>query len=360
MGRFQYYVNKCIIDRFRYINKILYFQIHLTNNCINHCSHCYFNELGISNKEMDYNKLLSDLLYFKSLAKKINKELRVDFTGGDPFLYSNFGNLIKFCDSNEISYGLKCNGDLLLTNANMLKVIRNAKEISLSLDGMRETHDKIRSVGSFDRTLSAIKLLKENNFRVRISFTASKSNILEILPLYQFLLKCNFRIDDFTWARYWSVDKDIVLSNEELIKEFIRETKYFNDIFENEDFYYYNAEKRKIPKIIFSFKEHTWIPYFIESNYLLEDMVKKLLDSENSLNCTGRKNIFIEDVDGSIYNCRKINDSKFKIDIKSETNLFKLPYNKQCKNCFYFNVCGGCEAIFKVYFEECILFRERR
>ena len=49
--------------------------------------------------------------------------------------------------------------------------------MGISLDGLRDTHDKFRRlVGAFDRSLAAVRLLRERDVKVGLRFTMTALN----------------------------------------------------------------------------------------------------------------------------------------------------------------------------------------
>ena len=58
--------------------------------------------------------------------------------------------------------------------------------IQISLDGLKEQHDKTRGKGSFDNAINAIKLLRKAGISVSINFTATKENLYDAISVYKF------------------------------------------------------------------------------------------------------------------------------------------------------------------------------
>ncbi|GAG26400.1 unnamed protein product, partial [marine sediment metagenome] len=82
------------------------------------------------------------------------------------------------------------NGTLI--NKTIANSIRGLKPLSveISLHGFKDTHEKITKVkGSFDKTVNAIRLLKERKIRVFLKATLMKQNIEEIWQLKRFIQK---------------------------------------------------------------------------------------------------------------------------------------------------------------------------
>lgn len=356
--RLKLYINKWVVNRVSYFEDLLYFQIHITNRCGNHCKHCYFREIPTLH-DIDLNACLDFLSKCKSLALKNGKKLQIDFIGGDPLLYPKMVEISRFCTKNQINYGLKCNPNEISDNwDNVRDVVLAANDIMLSLDGLEQTNDYIRSPGNFSQTLTAIEQLKTFNKTVRIHFTASKHNSDEILPLFSFLLQEQFILDDFTWGRYWSeIDKQSVLNETDLAALFYEQISFLSNLFSDKNFYFLNADGRLVPRIFFGFKEHLWIPFFIENGILYDNVAGYILTKKDCINCTATKDVYIVDQGLNIYNCRK------KMDVNNYTtdffggNQHKMVFTDFiCSDCLYSNVCKSCYAIPK---KSCLYYRRR-
>ena len=356
--RLKLYINKWVVDRVSYFKNLMYFQIHITNRCSNNCKHCYFREIPTLH-DIDLDTCSDFILKCRTLASKKGKELQIDFIGGDPLLYPHISEISRFCIENQVKYGLKCNPNELSNNWEHVRdVVLSSNDIMLSLDGLEQTNDYIRSAGSFSQTLTAIERLKNYNKTVRIHFTASKYNAAEILPLFSFLLQEGFIIDDFTWGRYWSeIDKQSVLDETDLAELFEEQTSYLSKLFSERDFYILNVDGRLVPRIFFGFKEHLWIPFFIENGILYDNVVSSVLDQKDCINCTATKDVYIVDQDLNIYNCRK----KMVVNNYAKDffggNQHKMVFTDFiCSDCLYSNVCKSCYAIPK---KSCLYYKRR-
>ena len=105
----------------------------------------------------------------KEFAKKNPYFKWIELTGGEPFLRSDIVEIAKVFAENNDLYILTmptnslCNLDMVVSKITQmleLKIPRIA--ITVSLDGYRELHDKIRGVpGNFDRAIGLFKRLRE-------------------------------------------------------------------------------------------------------------------------------------------------------------------------------------------------------
>ena len=126
----------------------------------------------------------------KQFAAKNNYFKWIELTGGEPFLRQDIVDIVKaFYESNKNLYVLTmptnslCNFDMVIRKLEQILQLGIPKvSITLSLDGYRELHDKIRGIpGNFDKVMAFgrkfMELQKQypNLFFV-FGFTMSKFN----------------------------------------------------------------------------------------------------------------------------------------------------------------------------------------
>jgi len=120
--------------------------------------------------------LEEEVLMLKNLEKA--GVIFMGFEGGEPLLRRDLPQILE--ESYKMFY------TSLVTNGWLLK--DKIKEISdfidylfVSLDGIGETHDKLRGVsGSFDRAIEGIKKAREMGIRTAISFTITNENLDQV------------------------------------------------------------------------------------------------------------------------------------------------------------------------------------
>ena len=330
---------------------MLYCQIHLTTRCQNACKHCYFNEIYKCTTDFPYTDLISFMNGIKKKAAFLNVPVRIDFTGGDPFLYPQISQVVEYCKDSGIQYGFKCNPEEILENDTIINdFLLDSSGVSLSLDGLQDVHDSYRRGGSFTRTIQAASKIKENGIKLKISTTVSKQNLNNLIPLIEFLVDEKFIIDDYTWTRYWSLNnRENIIQADVLFDVFNEMTTYMESLFNSLDFYYKSVDGRLVPRIMFGFKEHQWYPYFIKRGILNGNIVKIINESDNCINCTATKHFYIVDPDGTVFKCRKLPETI--INTEDIGTIAGCDYSKgaflECKKCYYYNGCGGCSAISK-------------
>lgn len=163
----------------------LLLQWHITERCNLRCAHCYQEEY--SGRELDFQGMLGVLGQFIGLVDSWNmtggRPVRghITVTGGEPFIREDFLDLLDVFSSHreQFTFAILTNGAFI--DAKMAGYLKGLGTgfVQVSIDGGRETHDRIRGDGSFDKAVAAIRHLVKAKVRTLISFTAQRSNFRE-------------------------------------------------------------------------------------------------------------------------------------------------------------------------------------
>jgi len=148
--------------------------LHVTSNCQLHCKHCYcrnYTNTGTS-KELSLVAIQNLCADFMSTDFPL-KEYGIILSGGEPLLYSRFEHLCNLIRDFQGHVRLSTNGILI---PKYIDVFDKKDGIQVSVDGDRETHDRIRGNGSYDRAIAALECLKEHGTRRSIGFALCKLN----------------------------------------------------------------------------------------------------------------------------------------------------------------------------------------
>lgn len=158
--------------------------IEITNSCNMRCKHCMNWSAQNSNEGFEKEKILK---LIKELHENNTEEIYI--SGGEPLLYPYIDDVILYANSLGIKVTLATNA---LEISNHLETIKKGVQlVSISLDGIGETHDKFRGVtGAFDNCIKMFKLLKENNVKTRISAMIWKENIEELEEMISLAKSC--------------------------------------------------------------------------------------------------------------------------------------------------------------------------
>ncbi len=202
-----------------------------TLRCNARCKHCGSNA-GIQQLYEDELTTEEIKRAFKQIANDMDiSNTFIDVTGGEPLVREDLCEVMEYA-TKELGFhwGMTSNGMLL--NEKNIEKLKNAnmQSISISIDGLKKTHDEFRGVqGSYDLILENIKKLQKANFLnlLQVTTVFHKKNISEIEELYKVMIDLNI----FSW-RLMTIDpigrtnenKELLLDGQEIKKvlEFIK------------------------------------------------------------------------------------------------------------------------------------------
>ncbi len=203
-----------------------------TLKCNAHCSFCGSRCTSHTNKNELQKEEVINLFKHLSLQTEA-RNIMVNVTGGEPLVRSDTIDIMKIVHSFGYPWGLVTNGMLL--NKKTVYRLKDAgmSTISISLDGIANTHNQIRGVeNGFDKVIEGLYNLKDAGFVETIMLTTvvNRYNINELNQLKELLISLPFDI----W-RICPVDEigratdntEILLSKEELyiVLEFIKQLR---------------------------------------------------------------------------------------------------------------------------------------
>ena len=159
-----------------------------TLQCNLSCRHCGSN----CNSSTPENELTGEDMrsFLDSFAKDFSpREVMLCITGGEPLLRQDLFDVMSYAADLGFLWGLTTNG-LLLTDENIDKMVQtNCKTVSVSLDGLKDSHNALRGKDCFDQTVEGIKrLVAAKDFtNVQVTTVLHKRNIHELLEIYSYV-----------------------------------------------------------------------------------------------------------------------------------------------------------------------------
>ncbi len=153
-------------------------QWHILHRCNLRCSHCYQDDYAAECSGEQLEQLFFQYLAF---CRAYGFRGHINFTGGEPLLSRELFRLLALCGEHGLTCGILTNGTLIDSEtAGRLGKIRGLSFVQVSIDGVRETHDRIRGQGNFDKAFAGLRLLKQNGIRTMAAFTCHKGNYREL------------------------------------------------------------------------------------------------------------------------------------------------------------------------------------
>lgn len=148
-------------------------RLEITRRCNLRCAHCLANA---SPGEIDGELTTGEWLAFFARLGEL-QVFGITLTGGEIFMRRDIFTLLeRLAGARKHRIDIITNGTLITSRtARRLSALR-LRRLTLSLDGLRETHDRIRGPGSFDRALQGVKHLVAEGIVPVVSFTAMRHN----------------------------------------------------------------------------------------------------------------------------------------------------------------------------------------
>lgn len=177
----------------------------INNSCNLHCQHCYLK--SHAEESLGHDEWLR---VFKSVFRDLAPSI-LCFAGREPLLDSKsvaiWSDAIKLRDqlqtsqSRRTAIGFITNGMSALTHADKI-LSRPPDYIDVSIDGLPETHDRIRGAGAFDALEPNLRwLIDRFPDRIWVTHTLLGCN-LDDLPAFVSFLHREFGLSNFALGLY--------------------------------------------------------------------------------------------------------------------------------------------------------------
>lgn len=193
--------------------------LEVTSRCNARCEHC-----GSScGDKIDENEISAEEL--KRTLLEISKaydasEILLNVTGGEPLMRKDLFDIMQYANELGFRWGMTTNGMLINDEILSLMEKTNMETISISLDGLKETHETFRKVPNcYEKILENIKKLQQVPCIkiVQVTTVANKKNLHELEDLYKLMQEMNviswrvINVDPIGRAK----DNDEILLNKE-------------------------------------------------------------------------------------------------------------------------------------------------
>lgn len=148
----------------------------ISKKCNYHCPFCLSGEQVSDELSLDQMKIIIDMLAKANL-------IRIDFTGGEPFLRPDFCEILTYASEKGIETLVTSNGSIW--SEKIAKTLLETNTLLLiSLDGDEATHDKSRGKGAYKRAVENIKKYRDYGIPIRINYLIRKDNLDKIEYIY--------------------------------------------------------------------------------------------------------------------------------------------------------------------------------
>jgi heme d1 biosynthesis radical SAM protein NirJ len=156
----------------------------LIRRCNLACKHCYATSADIDfDGELSTDEVFAVMDDLKAFGVSV-----LILSGGEPLLRPDIYEISHRARDMGFYVGLSTNGTLI-DAGNIAAIERVGYDyVGVSLDGMRETHDRFRrKQGAFDESINGIRLCLEAGIKVGLRFTLTQDNAAELPQLLQLM-----------------------------------------------------------------------------------------------------------------------------------------------------------------------------
>jgi len=138
----------------------------------------------------------------------------VSLMGGESFLRTDCFTVARSVKDLGMNVCFVSNGTMMDRYIDKVRRIE-PKVVGISLDGMKENHEQIRGRGTWDKTVSAINLLRENNIQTTAITTVSKINFKDLPKLKDIIFGKGVNWQIQIAMPFGNFQRDLTLSREE-------------------------------------------------------------------------------------------------------------------------------------------------
>ena len=173
-----------MFGKFLISRNLVHVVLHVTNHCNYRCQHCFID--FSPKKDLKLHE-------YQKLGREVGKFFWLDVGGGEPFLRKDLAEIVAAFDARFV--GIPTNGfltDRIVEETKKIRALRNRDLIiALSVDGLQETHDRIRGQeGAWDKVWETFEELRKiHGVYVKIITVVHNGNAHEIIPLMKEIRK---------------------------------------------------------------------------------------------------------------------------------------------------------------------------
>lgn len=166
-----------------------------TLNCNEKCFHCG-SSCGMERVSGELEKE-EWFAIIDEVADNFTKKPMLCITGGEPLLYRDFFEVMSYAAEKGFNWGMTSNATLIDRECARKLKAAGMKTISVSIDGLPETHDRQRGLaGGYERAMKGINNLLDEGFsHVQITTVVNHENISELDALFGIM--CGLDIDSW-------------------------------------------------------------------------------------------------------------------------------------------------------------------
>jgi MoaA/NifB/PqqE/SkfB family radical SAM enzyme len=152
--------------------------VHVTNHCNFRCEHCFID----FSQKRDLK-----LAQYRKMGASVGRLFWLDIAGGEPFLRKDLPEIVQAFNTQVLQ--IPTNGslpDLAVESLKRMKQLTNAEiAVSLSLDGLPATHERIRKQpGNWNQVWATAERIRAlGGIAIKINTVVTNHNVQELVAL---------------------------------------------------------------------------------------------------------------------------------------------------------------------------------
>ena len=170
--------------------------LELTLRCNEHCFHCGSSCMPTSGDELtarEFCHVLDDVKRDFDISR-----IQLCITGGEPLLHPDFFQILGYANDLGYRWGMTTNATLIDRDTAHKLARAGMKTVSVSIDGLPETHDRLRGLpGGYKAAMAGIQhMIDEGAFQhIQVTTVVNHENIGELDALFDIM----DRLDIDSW-----------------------------------------------------------------------------------------------------------------------------------------------------------------
>lgn len=152
----------------------------ITNNCNLKCLHCFSSASRNNNLELEFQN------WKKIIPLLINSKIfSVRYSGGEPLSAPWFFDIAEQISNHKINSGINTNATLVTKDlASRLKKLPIREGAIVGIDGLKESHEKLRGFNTYASAIRGIENLVSADIHVEMFCVVTQLNYDEIEDIY--------------------------------------------------------------------------------------------------------------------------------------------------------------------------------
>ena len=168
---------------------------HITDNCNMSCSHCLFSSSPQAKRELATERVLELTAQAEELGCKM-----FALTGGEPLVHKGLDKILTRMLEIESSHvAVLTNGLAVEKFFSKHSYDFNRLHLQISVDGIGETHDKLRGKGMFAALEKSLNWLSDEGIPFTLSMCVTRDNLKEMKDVVEFAAKTGASNVHFMW-----------------------------------------------------------------------------------------------------------------------------------------------------------------